>query len=60
MAVPGFKERLDELGSQLHRCPTETRPKYPEVVFFGTGSAMPNKERNVTGILLNIRLVHRT
>lgn len=27
--------------------------KYPEVVFLGTGSAMPNKARNVSGILLN-------
>ncbi|XP_041474143.1 zinc phosphodiesterase ELAC protein 2-like [Lytechinus variegatus] len=27
--------------------------KYPEVLFLGTGSAMPNKARNVSGILLN-------
>ncbi|XP_038069577.1 zinc phosphodiesterase ELAC protein 2-like [Patiria miniata] len=58
MALTGFKERLDELGNQLtehqQRCSTEDSPRYPEVVFLGTGSAMPNKERNVTGILLNL------
>ncbi|XP_022080535.1 zinc phosphodiesterase ELAC protein 2-like [Acanthaster planci] len=58
MAIPGFKETLDQLGNQLtehhQRCLTLDRPRYPEVVFLGTGSAMPNKERNVTGILLNL------
>ncbi|XP_071960654.1 zinc phosphodiesterase ELAC protein 2-like [Antedon mediterranea] len=28
--------------------------KYPEVVFLGTGSAMPNKERNVSCVMLNL------
>lgn len=29
--------------------------KYPEVVFMGTGSALPMKIRNVSGTLVNIR-----
>lgn len=29
--------------------------KYPEVVFLGTGSALPMKIRNVSGTLVNIR-----
>ena len=63
MALPGFKESVDELHKQLEELrqkhATETRPRYPEVVFFGTGSAMPNKERNVAGILLNLRSVSK-
>ncbi|XP_006815703.1 zinc phosphodiesterase ELAC protein 2-like [Saccoglossus kowalevskii] len=31
-----------------------TSVKYPEVVFFGTGSAMPSNARNVSSILLNM------
>lgn len=31
------------------------RDKYPEVVFMGTGSALPMKIRNVSGTLVNIR-----
>lgn len=33
--------------------------KYPEVVFLGTGSALPMKIRNVSGTLVNIRYFHR-
>lgn len=31
------------------------REEYPEVVFLGTGSALPMKIRNVSGTLVNIR-----
>ena len=55
MAVPGFKDTQEELVNQLEQRPSVETAKYPELVFFGTGSAMPNKERNVTGILLNVR-----
>ncbi|XP_033629900.1 zinc phosphodiesterase ELAC protein 2-like isoform X1 [Asterias rubens] len=54
MAVPGFKDTQEELVNQLEQRPSVETAKYPELVFFGTGSAMPNKERNVTGILLNV------
>jgi len=30
---------------------------YPDLLFLGTGSAMPNKVRNVSAILLNLRYV---
>lgn len=30
---------------------------YPNIIFLGTGSCIPNKTRNTSGILLNIRLV---
>lgn len=35
--------------------PTDSAEKYPEVVFLGTGSALPMKVRNVSGTLVNIR-----
>uniref|UniRef100_A0A8D3BUA0 Zinc phosphodiesterase ELAC protein 2 n=1 Tax=Scophthalmus maximus TaxID=52904 RepID=A0A8D3BUA0_SCOMX len=34
--------------------PPPLREKYPEVVFLGTGSALPMKMRNVSGTLVNI------
>ena len=36
-----------------NRSLSETR--YPEVVFLGTGSATPEKTRNVSAILVNLR-----
>ena len=33
----------------------ETCSQYPEVVFLGTGSAIPMKIRNVSSTLINIR-----
>lgn len=34
-----------------------TPQNYPDVIFLGTGSCIPNKTRNTSGILVNIRLV---
>uniref|UniRef100_A0A4W3HGN6 Zinc phosphodiesterase ELAC protein 2 n=1 Tax=Callorhinchus milii TaxID=7868 RepID=A0A4W3HGN6_CALMI len=44
--IPGFLERVEECKRQVD--------KYPEVVFLGTGSAIPMKIRNVSSIILNI------
>ncbi|KAM9744965.1 zinc phosphodiesterase ELAC protein 2 [Menidia menidia] len=52
--VPNFLaevEKCRELGSQHSAGPGEA---YPEVVFLGTGSALPMKIRNVSGTLVNI------
>lgn len=35
----------------------EVNGLYPEILFLGTGSAMPNKVRNVSAVWLNLRLV---
>ncbi|PIO13046.1 hypothetical protein AB205_0126390, partial [Aquarana catesbeiana] len=34
--------------------PTEVDPQYPEVVFLGTGSAVPMKSRNVSSTLVHV------
>ncbi|XP_058509271.1 zinc phosphodiesterase ELAC protein 2 isoform X1 [Solea solea] len=54
--VPNF---LDEVDKCRRICSTDAanpcaEPKYPEVVFLGTGSAQPMKIRNVSGTLVNI------
>ncbi|XP_070703624.1 zinc phosphodiesterase ELAC protein 2 [Pempheris klunzingeri] len=55
--VPNFLEEVDKCRKI---CSTDAaqlsgqREKYPEVVFLGTGSALPMKIRNVSGTLVNI------
>ncbi|XP_022595167.1 zinc phosphodiesterase ELAC protein 2 [Seriola dumerili] len=55
--VPNFLEQVDECR---RICSTDAAElsgrgeKYPEVVFLGTGSALPMKIRNVSGTLVNI------
>ena len=54
-----FSDSMTELKKGLETLTSchgdDNDNKYPEVLFAGTGSAVPNKDRNVTGILLNIR-----
>ncbi|XP_019115990.1 zinc phosphodiesterase ELAC protein 2 [Larimichthys crocea] len=48
---------VEEVGECRKICSAERsghRDKYPEVVFMGTGSALPMKIRNVSGTLVNI------
>ncbi|KAK6478318.1 zinc phosphodiesterase ELAC protein 2-like isoform X1 [Huso huso] len=55
--LPGFLERVEECKQSLATDPTVLSGKadrYPEVVFLGTGSALPMKIRNVSATLLNI------
>uniref|UniRef100_A0AAY5E9R0 Zinc phosphodiesterase ELAC protein 2 n=1 Tax=Electrophorus electricus TaxID=8005 RepID=A0AAY5E9R0_ELEEL len=53
--VPGFLQEVE-------RCrqfqATDSVERYPEVVFLGTGSAVPMKIRNVSGTLVNISSSH--
>lgn len=55
--VPNFMEEVDKCRKI---CSTDTAElsgkgeNYPEVVFLGTGSALPMKIRNVSGTLVNI------
>lgn len=52
-----FDACLKDLKAQFTEESKVSKPftKYPEVVFLGTGSAMPNRERNVSGIMLHVR-----
>ncbi|XP_043570410.1 zinc phosphodiesterase ELAC protein 2 [Chiloscyllium plagiosum] len=55
--IPGFLEKVRECKDLLSADPTVSSghtDKYPEVVFLGTGSAIPMKIRNVSSIILNI------
>lgn len=56
--VPNFLEEVEEcrrIRSSDAAAETPGRgEKYPEVVFVGTGSALPMKIRNVSGTLVNI------
>ncbi|KAI3359484.1 hypothetical protein L3Q82_013880 [Scortum barcoo] len=55
--VPNFLEEVDKCRKICSTDAAELsgqRQKYPEVVFMGTGSALPMKIRNVSGTLVNI------
>ncbi|XP_063309448.1 zinc phosphodiesterase ELAC protein 2 [Pelobates fuscus] len=57
MDLPGFEEALKECKQLLasYSVPSnENDPCYPEVVFLGTGSAVPMKTRNVSSTLVNV------
>ncbi|XP_063240467.1 LOW QUALITY PROTEIN: ribonuclease Z, mitochondrial-like [Bacillus rossius redtenbacheri] len=55
LAVEGFPEELARLREALRagreRDPAPARP-FPRLLFLGTGSCIPNKTRNTSGILL--------
>ncbi|CAJ1075541.1 zinc phosphodiesterase ELAC protein 2 isoform X1 [Xyrichtys novacula] len=55
--VPNFLQEVEECRRICSAHAAETSgqtEKYPEVVFLGTGSALPMKIRNVSGTLINI------
>uniref|UniRef100_A0A669CS23 Zinc phosphodiesterase ELAC protein 2 n=1 Tax=Oreochromis niloticus TaxID=8128 RepID=A0A669CS23_ORENI len=53
--VPNFLAEVDKCRKICSAGATElSGEKYPEVVFLGTGSALPMKIRNVSGTLVNI------
>lgn len=56
MSEEGFSEALQNLKreSRERRKALSIRP-YPRILFLGTGSCIPNKTRNTSGILLQIR-----
>ncbi|KAM9296620.1 zinc phosphodiesterase ELAC protein 2 [Gastrophryne carolinensis] len=57
MELPGFEEALREckLLLQSDQSPPEVADAtYPEVVFLGTGSAIPMKTRNVSSTLVHV------
>ncbi|CAI6346770.1 unnamed protein product [Macrosiphum euphorbiae] len=50
--VDGFKEKLAQVKQEiLDASPTDTNI-YPKITFLGTGSCIPSKTRNTSGILM--------
>lgn len=56
MKVEGFSTALNELKQQINEHGNNrTIKSFPKVIFLGTGSCIPNKTRNTSGILLQMR-----
>ncbi|XP_040386883.1 zinc phosphodiesterase ELAC protein 2 isoform X1 [Cygnus olor] len=53
LELPDFQARVKECKESLPAVP-EKMDAYPEIVFLGTGSAIPMKIRNVSSTLVNI------
>lgn len=51
----GFSERLEELKATafLKKDEVSGMPSHPQILFLGTASAIPGKDRNVSAILVN-------
>ncbi|XP_055432453.1 zinc phosphodiesterase ELAC protein 2 isoform X2 [Bubalus kerabau] len=54
LELPNFQESVQEYRKTAQDGPEATSSQYPEVVFLGTGSAIPMKIRNVSSTLVNI------
>lgn len=56
LELPNFQERVQEYRKSVQDgpAPAEQSSQYPEIVFLGTGSAIPMKIRNVSSTLVNI------
>nr|XP_044986580.1 zinc phosphodiesterase ELAC protein 2 isoform X2 [Jaculus jaculus] len=56
LELPNFQESVQEYkkSTSHSRAPAEERSQYPEIIFLGTGSAIPMKIRNVSSTLVNI------
>lgn len=53
--IDGFPGALETLKEKIASCnKTDRTEQYPRVVFLGTGSCIPNKNRNVSSILVHI------
>lgn len=53
--VEGFSDEVSKLQKELAQYPSSgSDQEYPNIVFLGTGSCIPNKTRNTSAILLSI------
>lgn len=56
MEIEGFSGALQELKQKWsERGKDLTIRPFPRILFLGTGSCIPNKTRNTSGILLQMR-----
>ncbi|XP_054999096.1 zinc phosphodiesterase ELAC protein 2 isoform X2 [Sorex araneus] len=56
LELPNFQESVQEIRKTVQHDPSpgEKKMQYPEIIFLGTGSAIPMKIRNVSSTLVNI------
>ncbi|GLV41872.1 Ribonuclease Z [Carabus blaptoides fortunei] len=52
LSVEGFSDALKQLKVELASKKNLTIGEYPRILFLGTGSCIPNKTRNTSGILI--------
>jgi hypothetical protein len=55
LRVEGFPEALADLKQKLAEMQVDPLKKFPQVLFLGTGSCIPNKTRNTSSILIHTR-----
>ncbi|KAG5890173.1 hypothetical protein JTB14_014340 [Gonioctena quinquepunctata] len=53
MVLEDFSAELNKLKEKIKLTRTVKDDKYPKILFLGTGSCIPNKTRNTSGILLS-------
>ncbi|XP_073997191.1 ribonuclease Z [Rhodnius prolixus] len=54
MNIDGFSTQLEKLKTSLSKYDPKKDSEYPNLVFLGTGSCIPNKARNTSAILINL------
>ena len=51
----GSLERFRKVVEDTRYAKRDSQKEYPKVVFMGTGSCIPSKTRNTSGIVVHIR-----
>lgn len=57
LAVPGLPVAIESMKTTVAESVPLSDRKYPKVIFLGTGSAIPNKTRNTSAILVETRYI---
>lgn len=56
MVIENFQNLLKQIKCDISEKTKQlTIKEYPQILFLGTGSCIPNKTRNTSGILVKIR-----
>lgn len=50
--VEGFREKLTKVKEDILNATSTDTNIYPKIIFLGTGSCIPSKTRNTSGILM--------